>query len=128
MAKDNHLALLGTGSELTAALRTARGNLGHTVHFEVEIDSLEQLDAVLAAGVDTIMLDNFSLADLAAGVRRIAGAALVEASGNVKLETVAAIAATGVDVISSGALTHSVRALDLGLDIAIDHGRGANTP
>jgi nicotinate-nucleotide pyrophosphorylase (carboxylating) len=128
MAKDNHLALLGTGSELTAALRTARANLGHTVHFEVEIDSLDQLDAVLAAGVDTIMLDNFSVADLAAGVRRIAGAALVEASGNVKLETVAAIAATGVDVISSGALTHSVRALDLGLDIAIDHGRGANTP
>nr|WP_245348481.1 carboxylating nicotinate-nucleotide diphosphorylase [Paeniglutamicibacter psychrophenolicus] len=128
MAKDNHLALLGSGSELTAALRQARGNLGHTVHFEVEIDSLDQLDAVLAAGVDTIMLDNFSLADLATGVRRIAGAALVEASGNVRLETVAAIAATGVDVISSGALTHSVRALDLGLDIAIDHGRGANTP
>ena len=128
MAKDNHLALLGTGSELTAALRTARAHLGHTVHVEVEIDSLDQLDAVLAAGVDTIMLDNFSLADLAAGVRRIAGAALVEASGNVKLETVAAIAATGVDVISSGALTHSVRALDLGLDIAIDHGRGADTP
>lgn len=128
MAKDNHLALLGTGSELTAALRAARANLGHTVHFEVEIDSLDQLDAVLAAGVDTIMLDNFSVADLAAGVRRIAGAALVEASGNVKLETVAAIAATGVDVISSGALTHSVRALDLGLDIAIDRGRGADTP
>ena len=63
MAKDNHLALLGTGSELTAALRKARASLGHTVHFEVEIDSLDQLDAVLAAGVDTIMLDNFSLAD-----------------------------------------------------------------
>lgn len=120
MAKDNHLALLGTGSELTNALRKARASLGHTVHFEVEIDSLDQLDAVLAAGVDTIMLDNFSVADLATGVRRIAGAALVEASGNVKLDTVAAIAATGVDVISSGALTHSVRALDLGLDIRME--------
>jgi nicotinate-nucleotide pyrophosphorylase (carboxylating) len=120
MAKDNHLALLGTGSELTNALRKARASLGHTVHFEVEIDNLDQLDAVLAAGVDTIMLDNFSLADLATGVRRIAGAALVEASGNVKLDTVAAIAATGVDVISSGALTHSVRALDLGLDIRME--------
>ena len=87
---------------------------------EVEIDHLDQLDAVLAAGVDTIMLDNFTLADLATGVRRIAGAALVEASGNVKLDTVAAIAATGVDVISSGALTHSVRALDLGLDLSIE--------
>lgn len=120
MAKDNHLALLGKGSELTNALRKARASLGHTVHFEVEIDSLDQLDAVLAAGVDTIMLDNFNLADLATGVRRIAGAALVEASGNVRLETVAAIAATGVDVISSGALTHSVRALDLGLDIRME--------
>ncbi|MFJ6416980.1 carboxylating nicotinate-nucleotide diphosphorylase [Paeniglutamicibacter sp. NPDC091659] len=120
MAKDNHLALLGTGAELTAALRNARARLGHTVHFEVEIDHLDQLDAVLAAGVDTIMLDNFSLADLATGVRRVAGAALVEASGNVKLDTVAAIAATGVDIISSGALTHSVRALDLGLDITIE--------
>ncbi|MFF5793834.1 carboxylating nicotinate-nucleotide diphosphorylase [Paeniglutamicibacter sp. NPDC012692] len=122
MAKDNHLALLGTGAELTAALRNARAQLGHTVHFEVEIDRLDQLDAVLAAGVDTIMLDNFSLADLAAGVRRIAGAALVEASGNVTVDTVAAIAATGVDVISSGALTHSVRALDLGLDVTIETG------
>lgn len=120
MAKDNHLALLGTGEELTAALLAARAQLGHTTHFEVEIDSLTQLDAVLAAGVDTIMLDNFTLEDLATGVRRINGAALVEASGNVKLETVAAIAATGVDVISSGALTHSVRALDLGLDIRIE--------
>lgn len=120
MAKDNHLALLGTGAELTAALRAARAQLGHTVHFEVEIDGLDQLDAVLAAGVDTIMLDNFTLEDLVEGVRRINGAALVEASGNVKLDTVAAIAATGVDVISSGALTHSARALDLGLDIRID--------
>lgn len=123
MAKDNHLALLGTGDELTRALRAARSRLGHTVHFEVEIDSLDQLDAVLAAGVDTIMLDNFSLADLATGVHRIAGAALVEASGNVRLETVADIAATGVDVISSGSLTHSVRALDLGLDVRIADGR-----
>lgn len=120
MAKDNHLALLGIGSTLTSALRKARASLGHTVHFEVEIDNLDQLDAVLAAGVDTIMLDNFSIADMATGVRRIAGAALVEASGNVKLDTVAAIAATGVDVISSGALTHSVRALDLGLDIRME--------
>ncbi|MGP5725179.1 carboxylating nicotinate-nucleotide diphosphorylase [Arthrobacter rhombi] len=119
MAKDNHLALLGTGAELTAALRAARARLGHTVHFEVEIDGLDQLDAVLNAGVDTIMLDNFTPADLIEGVRRINGAAYVEASGNVTLETVAELAATGVDVISSGALTHSVRSLDLGLDIRI---------
>jgi nicotinate-nucleotide pyrophosphorylase (carboxylating) len=120
MAKDNHLALLGTGDTLTAALRQARGRLGHTVHFEVEIDSLDQLESVVAAGIDTVMLDNFTLADLAEGVRRVDGRCLVEASGNVRLDTVGDIAATGVDVISSGALTHSVRALDLGLDFRLE--------
>ncbi|WP_159802929.1 carboxylating nicotinate-nucleotide diphosphorylase [Arthrobacter zhaoguopingii] len=118
LVKDNHLALLSAdGPEaLTAALADARARLPHTVHFEVEVDRLDQIEPVLAAGVDTILLDNFSLAELAEGVRRVGGRALVEASGNVTLETVAAIAATGVDLISSGALTHSVRSLDLGLD------------
>jgi nicotinate-nucleotide pyrophosphorylase (carboxylating) len=115
MAKDNHLAVLGVG--LADAIRGARAALPHTTHFEVEVDSLDQIDEVLAAGVDTIMLDNFSTADLRAGVERIAGRALVEASGGVTLDRIAEIAATGVDVISVGALTHSVRALDLGLDI-----------
>jgi nicotinate-nucleotide pyrophosphorylase (carboxylating) len=114
MAKDNHLAVLGTS--LGEAIRAARASLPHTTHFEIEVDSLSQLDEVLAAGADTIMLDNFSLADLREGVARIAGRAKVEASGGITLERVAAIAATGVDVISVGALTHSVRALDLGLD------------
>ncbi|MFC0582629.1 carboxylating nicotinate-nucleotide diphosphorylase [Micrococcoides hystricis] len=116
MAKDNHLSLLGTGEELTQQLRAAKARLGHTIHFEVEIDSLDQLDAVLAAGVDTIMLDNFSVAELRAGVERVAGAAYVEASGGITLDSIGQIASTGVDVISSGALTHSVRSLDLGLD------------
>jgi nicotinate-nucleotide pyrophosphorylase (carboxylating) len=93
------------------------------MHLEVEIDRLEQLDQVLAAGPDTIMLDNFSLADLAEGVRRIDGRAIVEASGGITLDTIAAVAATGVDVISVGALTHSVRALDLGLDVVVDGAR-----
>jgi nicotinate-nucleotide pyrophosphorylase (carboxylating) len=75
----------------------------------------------LAAGVDIIMLDNFNLDDLRAGVALIAGKAVVEASGGVNLDTVAAIASTGVDVISVGALTHSARALDLGLDVQIAH-------
>lgn len=120
MAKDNHLAVLTAGGrDLTAALREAKGRLGHTVHVEVEVDRLEQLGPVLAAGVDTIMLDNFSIEDLVEGVRRIAGRAIVEASGGVSLDTVRAIAETGVDVISVGALTHSARALDLGLDIRI---------
>ncbi|WP_394252256.1 carboxylating nicotinate-nucleotide diphosphorylase [Arthrobacter pityocampae] len=121
MVKDNHLALLAVdGPEaLTDALRSARSRLPHTVHLEVEVDRLDQLEPVLAAGVDTVMLDNFTLADLAEGVRRIASRALVEASGNVRLDTVGAIAATGVDIISAGALTHSVRSLDLGLDFAV---------
>ena len=119
MAKDNHLAILrasGVG-DLTAALLEARAKLPHTVHVEVEVDRLDQVEAVLAASVDTVLLDNFTVAQLREGVALIAGRALVEASGGVTLEAVAGIAATGVDVISVGALTHSVRALDLGLDI-----------
>lgn len=120
MAKDNHLAvLIGDGADLTDALRAAKSSLSHTTHFEVEVDRLDQVEAVLAAGVDTIMLDNFSLEDLVTGVALVGGRAVVEASGGVTLDTVAAIAATGVDVISVGALTHSVRALDLGLDITV---------
>lgn len=118
MAKDNHLALLTRdGASLTEGLRAARARLPHTTHFEVEVDRLDQIEPVLAAGVDTIMLDNFSLEDMRAGVAQVAGRALIEASGGVSLETVAAIAQTGVDIISVGALTHSVRALDLGLDM-----------
>jgi len=122
LAKDNHLAVLtgGDPGKLTQALAGVRAQLPHTVHFEVEVDSLEQIEPVLAAGVDTIMLDNFSNAELVAGVALVNGRALVEASGNVNLATIAAIARTGVDIISVGALTHSVRALDLGLDIDIE--------
>ena len=119
MAKDNHLAILladGTRT-LTMALHDVRASMPHTTHLEVEVDRPDQIEAVLAAGVDTIMLDNFSLEALRAGVSTIAGRALVEASGSVTLETVGAIAKTGVDIISVGALTHSVRSLDLGLDV-----------
>ena len=120
MAKDNHLAVLTAGGlSVTDALLGVRARLSHTTHLEVEVDRLDQIDAVLAAGVDTIMLDNFSLDDLRTGVDLIAGRAIVEASGNVTLDTVGAIARTGVDVISSGALTHSVPSLDLGLDVSI---------
>jgi nicotinate-nucleotide pyrophosphorylase (carboxylating) len=120
MAKDNHLAVLAArGLSVTAALQGAIARLPHTTHVEVEVDRLDQIDAVLAAGIGTIMLDNFSLDDLRRGVEQIGGRAVVEASGGVSLETVRAIAETGVDVISVGALTHSARALDLGLDIRI---------
>ncbi|MBP1135784.1 nicotinate-nucleotide pyrophosphorylase (carboxylating) [Arthrobacter sp. PvP023] len=124
LAKDNHLAVItgGDPAKLTAVLRAAKAQLGHTTHFEVEVDRMEQVEPVLAAGVDTIMLDNFTLEELAAGVALVDGRARVEASGNVNLGTVAAIAATGVDVISIGGLTHSVIALDLGLDVELTVG------
>lgn len=127
LVKDNHLAvLLASGLTVTDALLTMKAKLSHTTHVEVEVDRLDQIEEVLAAGVDTIMLDNFSPADLVAGVAAVAGRALVEASGGVNLETVAAIARSGVDLISVGALTHSVRALDLGLDISIDSRAGSS--
>jgi nicotinate-nucleotide pyrophosphorylase (carboxylating) len=121
MAKDNHLAVLMAedGIDLTEALRRVRERLSHTTHLEVEVDRLDQIEPVLAAGVDTIMLDNFSIDQLREGVALIAGRALVEASGNVNLDTVKRIAETGVDIISVGALTHSVRSLDLGLDVQV---------
>ena len=120
MAKDNHLSVIAaSGLGLTAALLAVRAQLSHTTHFEVEVDRLDQIDEVLAAGIDTIMLDNFSPDDLRTGVALVAGRALVEASGGVSLETVAAIASCGVDIISVGALTHSVHALDLGLDVDV---------
>ncbi|WP_156762068.1 carboxylating nicotinate-nucleotide diphosphorylase [Microbacterium karelineae] len=124
MAKDNHLAVLAaaSGGSLADALRAARARLPHTMHLEVEVDRLDQVEEVVGAGVDTIMLDNFSLDDLRAGVALVAGRAAVEASGGVTLETVGDIARTGVDVISVGALTHSARAIDLGLDIELDSG------
>lgn len=118
LVKDNHLAtLLSEGAGVTEALRALRERIPHTTHIEVEVDRLDQIEEVLAAGVDAIMLDNFSLEELRAGVALVNGRAIIDASGNVSLDTVAAIAATGVDVISVGALTHSVRSLDLGLDI-----------
>jgi len=121
MAKDNHLAILTRGGkDLATELRRVRAELGHTTHLEVEVDRLDQIEAVLAGGVDTIMLDNFSIDDLRAGVAQVAGRAVIEASGGVNLSTVRAIAETGVDVISVGALTHQIHSLDLGLDIEID--------
>jgi len=120
MVKDNHLAvLLAAGGDLTEALRSVRDRVPHTTSIEVEVDRLDQLEPVLAAGVDVVMLDNFTTDELREGVAQIAQRAVVEASGGITLATVRAIAETGVDVISVGALTHSVRSLDLGLDIDV---------
>ena len=118
MVKDNHLAALGAvdAATTTAALRGLRERAGHTTAIIVEVDRLDQIGPVLEAEVTGILLDNFSLEDLAEGVRRVDGRAVCEASGGVSPDTVGAIARTGVDVISVGRLTHGARALDLGLD------------
>jgi nicotinate-nucleotide pyrophosphorylase (carboxylating) len=113
LIKDNHIAAAGG---VGAAIRRAKAAAGHLVKIECEVDSLAQLGEALAEAPDVIMLDNFSLADLAAAVARAKGRVVLEASGGVNLETVRAIAETGVDVISVGALTHSAPALDIGLD------------
>lgn len=118
LIKDNHVVLAGG---VVAALTAARERAGHLVSIEIEVDTLAQLDEVLAspARADCVLLDNFTLADLRAAVARVGDRAIaIEASGGVTLETVAEIAATGVGIVSVGALTHSVRALDIGLDIA----------
>jgi len=120
MAKDNHLAVLTrSGTDLASALRDALTRLPHTTHVVVEVDRIDQIESVLAGGAHTVLLDNFTLDDLREGVALIGDRATTEASGGVNLQTVGAIAATGVDVISVGALTHSARALDLGLDLRI---------
>lgn len=121
MAKDNHLAVLTRGGkDLTTELRRVKSELPAGIKLEVEVDRLDQIPPVLAAEVGIIMLDNFAIEDLIKGVALIDGKAVVEASGGVNLNTVEAIAKTGVDVISVGALTHSARALDLGLDVKIN--------
>ena len=121
MAKDNHLAVLTrSGLDLASALRDAVSLLPHTTHVVVEVDSLDQIPAVLSGGAHTVLLDNFSLEELRQGVALIGDRATVEASGGVDLDSVGDIARCGVDVISVGALTHSACALDLGLDLRID--------
>jgi len=116
LIKDNHVALCGG---IEPAVRRARDNVGHSVKVEVECDTLEQVDEAVAAGADIILLDNMDPDDLRTAVAMIGGRALAEASGGVNLATVRAIAASGVDLISVGALTHSARSLDVGLDIDI---------
>ncbi|MDT8451012.1 MAG: carboxylating nicotinate-nucleotide diphosphorylase [Wenzhouxiangellaceae bacterium] len=114
LIKDNHVAIAGGVAE---AVQRARRFAGHMTRVAVEVDTFDQLDEAIAAGADSVLLDNFTLPDLAEAVGHAQGEGVVlEASGNVDLETVRDIAATGVDVISVGALTHSAPNLDLGLD------------
>lgn len=112
LIKENHIVAAGG---ITEAIRRARAYIPHTLKIEIETETLAQVDEALSAGADIIMLDNMSLADMRSAVSAIAGHVLVEASGGVNLETVRAIAETGVDIISVGALTHSPRAMDISM-------------
>ena len=114
LIKDNHIAIAGG---IRAALERVRARAGHMVKIEVEVDTLVQLEEALAMGADAVLLDNMSLDELRRAVTMASGRAITEASGRVTPETAPAIAATGVDLISVGWLTHSAPALDIGLDV-----------
>jgi nicotinate-nucleotide pyrophosphorylase (carboxylating) len=113
LIKDNHIVVAGG---IRAAVETAKAALGHMVKVEVEVDRLDQIGEALAAGADAILLDNMTPAQMREAVGIIGGRAIVEASGRITKETALAIAATGVDVISCGRITHSAPILDIGLD------------
>lgn len=114
LIKDNHVAIAGSVGEAIARVRRA---VGHMVKVECEVDSLDQLEQALAAGVDAVLLDNMDVETLRRGVAMARGRAISEASGGITLQTIAAVAATGVDLISVGWLTHSAPALDVAFDI-----------
>lgn len=114
LIKDNHIKVAGG---VAKAVEAVRAGAPHTVKIEVEVESLDGVEAALSAKADIIMLDNMSLPTMREAVARIAGKAVVEASGGISEESIVGVAATGVDVISVGALTHSVAALDISMDI-----------
>ncbi len=112
LIKENHIAAAGGIAE---AVGRARATIPHTLKIEIETETLAQVEEALAAGADVIMLDNMNLDDMCTAVALVAGRVPLEASGGVSLETVRAIAETGVDIISVGALTHSARAMDISM-------------
>ena len=118
LIKDNHLYLLDRESvSLPQLIRQAREGASHTLKIEVEVTNLRQLEEALEGRADIILLDNMSVEEMAMAVTITGGRAILEASGGITLENVAAVASTGVDLISVGALTHSVKALDISMDI-----------
>lgn len=118
LIKDNHLVVLQSrGEGIGEAIRKARQHSPHTLKVEIEVESVEQAREALSAGADIIMLDNMNLEDMKLVVGLAQGRALIEASGGITLDNVRAVAETGVDLISIGALTHSVKALDISLEL-----------
>ena len=116
LIKDNHIVAAGG---ITAAVTRARAAAGHMVKLEVEVTNTAELEEALALGIDAVLLDNMTPAELAAAVRLVAGRLTTEASGGVNLDTVRSVAESGVDLISVGALTHSAPVLDIGLDFEV---------
>jgi nicotinate-nucleotide pyrophosphorylase (carboxylating) len=114
--KDNHIALAGG---VRPAVERVRAAIGHTVKVELEVDTLEQLAEGLEIGVDVVMLDNMTPDELRRAVEMAAGRTVVEASGGITLSNAAAVAATGVDLMAIGALTHSARSVDLSMEVII---------
>ncbi|GAG25452.1 unnamed protein product, partial [marine sediment metagenome] len=114
LIKDNHIAVAGG---IKSAVNSVRKQISHTVKIEVEAENLSQLQEALKVQVDTIMLDNMDLETMKEAVKMVKGEALIEASGGITLEKVREIARTGVDLISVGALTHSVKSLDISMEI-----------
>jgi nicotinate-nucleotide pyrophosphorylase (carboxylating) len=114
LIKDNHIAAAGGIEE---AVRRVRARVPHTLKIEVEVKNLTELEEALSAGADAVLLDNLGLPEMAAAVKRVAGKIPLEASGNMTLERIREVAETGVDLISVGALTHSVAAADISLNI-----------
>lgn len=119
MIKDNHIVAAGG---IAAAVGRARARLGHMVKIEVEVDTLDQLDELLAVGADAVLLDNMTPDQLQNAVGRIAGRMIAEASGGITLDNLRAVAESGVDIISLGWLTHSAPILDIGLDLETSAG------
>ncbi|CAN5861292.1 carboxylating nicotinate-nucleotide diphosphorylase [soil metagenome] len=119
LIKDNHLAAIGGPDRIATAVSRARQSAPHTLKVEVEVTTLDEVKAALAAGAEIIMLDNMSITEMSEAVRLIGGQAMVEASGGITLQNVAQVAGTGVNLISIGSLTHSAPALDISLDFAI---------
>lgn len=123
LIKDNHLAAIGGPDRVAQAIAAARELAPHTLRVEVEVTSFEELRQALAAGADVILLDNMTPREMVEAVRLTSGRAILEASGGITLESIRAVAQTGVDLISSGALTHSAPSLDISLEIDLAEGR-----
>jgi nicotinate-nucleotide pyrophosphorylase (carboxylating) len=114
LIKDNHIAAVGG---IRQAVMAARARVPHTLKIEVEVETLTDLDEAIAVGVDAVLLDNMETKVMAEAVRRVGGRITLEASGGISLDNVREVAATGVDLISVGALTHSARAVDISMEI-----------